>query len=362
MEEKEQKVQESVEVEEAKEEISKEIETETKTETKTEATEESSEEIVEESTQEEERELTPDEIIAEAKAMVEKSERETVECINNLDADIAKYEAIKSDLLHNYLNESQTLLDQYDFKGNIEIDEAKAIIDLDNAPSVDAIYVSELSSGKMGGMILGVISALAVMFGWIYLASQALSIKLSTTEIPSSEAMNKILSWIGGGNTGGAGDPTIGGLIVVASGVIMLWAVYAFKVYLQDEHNIKEAKEVTQEVLFYCTKKDECKEEMNKISEHINVMISTIKTAIIFIDEQNATLRRVKHIEGEVDFNELHPKSQDEIRNTKILVIGIEELISTDVSKEDGTLSEEAEEVLEKSIKRHHNYKDKIYS
>jgi hypothetical protein len=141
-----------------------------------------------------------------------------------------------------------------------------------------------------------------------------------------------------------------------------MWIVYSFKVYLQEEHNIKKADEVTQEVLFYCTKKEECKTEMGKISDHINTITNAIKTAMVYIDEQNASLRRIKHIEGEVDFNDLHPLSQDIVRDTKILVIAIEELITTDISAEDGTLSKYAEDILEQTIKRHHNYKEKIYS
>jgi hypothetical protein len=305
---------------------------------------------------------TPDELIEQAKEMVEKSEKETVECINNLDGDISHYEEIKSDLIHNYIAPSQKLLGRYDFKGNIEIDENRAIIDLDNAPTVEPIYVSELSSGKVSGFILGLISAFGVIFGWIYLASKALSIKLSPDSIPSADAQNKILSWIGGGNTGGVGDPLMGTVILAVSGLIILWIVYSLKVYLQAENNIKKADEVTQEVIFYCTKKEECKLEMGKISDHINMMTSAMKTAMIYLDEQNASLRRIKHIEGEVDFDNLHTTSQDKIRDTKILVIGIEELISTDMSAEDGTLSKDAETILEQTIKRHHNYKEKIYS
>jgi len=305
---------------------------------------------------------TPDELIEKAKEMVDKSEKETVECINNLDGDISNYEAVKSDFIHNYLAPAQELLSRYDFKGNIEIDENRAIINLDNAPSVDPIYVHELSSGKFGGVILGILSAFAVMFGWVYIASRALSINLSTNEIPSSDIQNKILSWIGGGNTGGAGDPLIGAVVLIVSGLIIMWIIYSFKVYLQEESNIKKADEVTAEVIFYCTKKEECKVEMGKISDHINMVESTIKTAMVFIDENNSSLRRIKHIEGEVDFDELHPLSQDIVRDTKILVIGIEELISTDMSEEDGTLSKESESVLENTIKRHHNYKEKIYS
>jgi len=308
------------------------------------------------------KELSPDNMIAEAREMVQKSEKETVDCINILDKDIAHYEVVKSNLISDYIHESHRLLENYELKDLVELDENKQVINIKNAPKVDTINVRDLSSGVVEGVILGAISALIIMYSWIYIASHFLSISLDSSGIPSSEHLNSILLWIGGGNTGGEGNIIMGISIMVITALIVAYGVYALKVHLQSETNIEKAKEVKEEVKFYCIKKEECKEQMKRISEHLNIVIDVMKTASIYLDEQNATLRRIRHIEGDVDMNSLHPLSQSEVRRTNILLNGIEELISTDMSSKNGTLSPKAEEELEKTIKRHHSYKEKIYS
>lgn len=308
------------------------------------------------------KELTPSDMMQEAREMVEKSEKETSNYINILDKDIAHYEVVKANLVNNYVHESQKLLANYELENVVALDENKQVINVANAPKVDALKVSELSSGKFEGIILGFMSAIIIIISWIYIASHFLSLKLDSSGIPSLDNLNKILLWIGGKNTGGDGNIPIGIIIVLISASVMAYGIYIFYIELQNKNNMAEAKGVAQEVKFYCTKKEECKEEMKRISEHLNIVIDVIKTASIYLDEQNATLRRIRYIEGDVDLNSLHPLSQSEIRRTNILLNGIEELILTDMSSKNGTLSSKSEDELEKTIKRHHSYKEKIYS
>jgi len=307
-------------------------------------------------------ELTPNNIIQQAKDMVEKSEKETIDCINILDKDIAHYEVVKSNLITDYIDEAERLLEKYELDNIIELDENQRVIDIENIPKVDSININELPSGNSTGVILGLISAIAVVFAWIYTASHFLSIHLDASGIPSSENLNKILLWIGGGNTGGEGNTSMGLVVMGISALIIAYGVFVLKVYFQTEENKIQAKDISEEVKFYCTKKEECKEQMKKISEHLNILIDVMKTASIYLDEQNATLRRIKYIEGDVDFDTLHPLSQSEARRTNILLNGIKNLITTEIASENGTLSSKAEEALEKTIKLHHSYKEKIYN
>ncbi len=308
------------------------------------------------------KELTPSDMIQEAKEMVEKSEKETVDCINILDKDIAHYEVVKSNLINDYVHESQRLLASYELENIVELDENKRVINVENAPKVDSLSISELSSGKFEGIVLGFMSAIIVLISWIYIVSHLLSLKLDSSGIPSLENLNKILLWIGGKNTGGDGSIPIGIIIVLISASIVAYGIYTFYIELQNKNNMVEAKEVAQDVKFYCIKKEDCKKQMKRISEHLNIVIDVMKTASIYLDEQNATLRRIRYVEGDINFNSLHILSQSEVRRTNILLNGIEELILTDMSSKDGTLSSKAEDELEKTIKLHHSYKEKIYS
>ena len=304
---------------------------------------------------------TADTIIDEARAMVEKSDSETQSCLTILDEDVEKYEQAKSKLLNEALLESEALIKDLEYDSSIHIESEEEAVNFDDIARVEPIVVKPLSSGKFGAFILALIAGIAVVAGWVYVASKALAISIDVSKVPTAEVQSKLLAWIGGGVTGGEGNTTTGMIILAVSALIVMWVVYATKVYLRETHNYKVAQKIKDDVQFYCSKKDECQREMEKISEHIHKVISSLETSKIFLDEQNAKIRRIKHIEGAIGFDDLHQKSQSEVKNTNILVNGIRELISTPMASAEGALSHDAVAVLIKTERRQEQYKEKLY-
>jgi HSP90 family molecular chaperone len=130
---------------------------------------------------------------------------------------------------------------------------------------------------------------------------------------------------------------------------------------LREAHNQKLAQKVNEEAQFYCTKKEECKKEMEKVSEHIHSVIKTLYTYDVFYDELNAKLRRILHLEGKIPFDEYHSKSKEEMKNAAILIDSLKELISVPMAGENGSLSREGVEALERSNHILDLYREKLY-
>ncbi len=304
-----------------------------------------------------------DTLIDEARSIIEKSDLTTRNCMEILEEDIEKYEDAKSLLLTKSIHPSEALLKEVGFDSSIEqeLDEEEAI-NFEDIKQIEPIYVRELSSGKFGALILSLLAGLAVIVGWIYVASNALNVVVDPSKVPTTKVQDQILSWIGGGITGGEGNVMIGLVILLVSAIIAIWAVFAVKIFLRESQNYKTAQKVKEDAEFYCTKKEECQKEMKKVSDHINQVITAIDTSKIYINEQNATIERILHIEGDMAFDELHKKSQEEISNTNILINGIKQLLSTPMASENGSLSEDAKIILAKTQKRQETYREKLYS
>ncbi len=304
-----------------------------------------------------------DALIHEARTIIENSDVTTKSCMEILEEDVEKYENAKSMLLNDSIHPSEALLKKVGFDSSIEqeLDEEEAI-NFEDIKQIEPIYVRELSSGKFGALILSLLAGLAVIVGWIYIASNALNIVVDISKAPTLEAQNSILSWIGGGITGGEGNAMIGMIIMAFSAIIAIWVVFAIKIFMRESKNYQVAQKVKEEAEFYCTKKEECQKEMEKISVHINQVIDAIETSKIYINEQNATIQRIIHIEPNVEFDELHQKSQEEVTNTNILVNGIKQLISTPMASEYGSLAEDAKVILAKTQRRQETYREKLYS
>ena len=302
-----------------------------------------------------------DQLIDEAREMVYQSDAEVKDCMEILDEDIDAFEEAKSALVEGNLRKNEALLAEVGFEPEEIIDAGEESVKFGTEEPIKPMQVKNLSSGKFGAFILALIAGLAVIAGWIFVATEKLGMTLNLDRVPSQEVQNKLLAWIGGGMTGGEGNPMVGMVILGLSTLIAMWAVYSLRVYLREAHNQKLAQQVNEEAKFYCTKKEECKKEMEKVSEHIHKVIGSLHTYDVFFDELNAKMRRVLHLEGKLPFNEYHPKSKEEMKSATVLINSLNELVSTPMAGENGSLSEEGKKVLERSNRTLELYREKLY-
>ena len=300
-------------------------------------------------------------LIEEAREMVQQSDSIVKDCMEILDEDIEAYEEEKERIINGSLNTAETLLEEIGFEPEAIEDLGEEHLQFENEEPIEPMEVKNLSSGKFSGFILGLIAGLAVALAWIYAATEKLGVTLDVTKIPSREIQDKLLSWIGGGITGGEGNPIVGIAILAVSALIAMVVVYKIRVYLREVHNKHLAEQINEEAKFYCTKKEECKKEMEKVSEHIHRVIDSLKTYDIFFDELNAKIKRILHLEGKVSFNEYHPKSKGEIERTNTLIDHFRELVMTPMAGDNGALSDEAKKALKRSNRALEIYREELY-
>ena len=302
-----------------------------------------------------------DQLIEEAREIVHQSDLEVKDCMQILNEDIDALEEAKSALIKGSLHRNEALLEEVGFEPETINNVSEEDVKFGSEEPIKPMQVKRLSSGKFGAFILALIAGLAVIAGWIFLATKKLGVTLYLDKIPSQEVQNKLLTWIGGGVTGGEGNPMVGIVILGLSALIAMWAVYSFRVYLREAHNQRLAQKVNEEAKFYCTKKEECKKEMEKVSEHIHKVIRSLHTYDVFFDELNAKIRRILHLEGKLPFNEYHQKSKEEMKGATILINSLNELISTPMATENGSLSEESKEALDRTNRSLNFYRERLY-
>ncbi|SFV53261.1 ORF 73; extensive acidic domains, potential leucine zipper; immediate early protein homolog [hydrothermal vent metagenome] len=302
-----------------------------------------------------------DELIDEARAIVEASDSEVRDCMQTLDADIKAFEDRKSQLLNGSAHTIEELLDEVGFEPEDIVDIGSDGVDFAKEERVKPMRVKSLSSGRFSSFILGLIVAFASAVGWIYVATEKLGLTLDVSKLPTPEVQNQIFSWIGGGMTGGEGNPMYGMGIVALTAIISLWVVYAIRVYLRSVKNQKIAEKINEDAKFYCTEKEECKKEMESVSRHIHEVIKIMDTYDILFEEQNAKIRRIIHLEGKLPFHEYHQKSKDEMNQAGILVESLSRLISTAMADEHGSLSTEAKDSLSEAMDTQKRYIDRFY-
>ena len=302
-----------------------------------------------------------EELIEEARTIVNQSDSEVKDCMQILDEDIRKYEQARAALFESSAKETEKLLEAVGFEPEKMDESGEEELKFSGSDPVAPMQVKDLSSGKLGAFVLALIAGFAVVLAWIYVASEKLGMTLDLSKLPSEEVRNKLLSWIGGGITGGEGNPVVGIAILSISALVVMWAVYSLKVFLRKNKNLKIAQEINEEAKFYCTKKEECKKEMDKISAHIHEVIAALDTYNVFLNEENAKMRRILYVEGELPFDEYHQKSKEEMENTNLLINSLNALVTTPMAGANGSLSQEGKHILEKAKGALQRFKEKLY-
>ncbi len=303
-----------------------------------------------------------DQLIAEARDMLQQSDNESKDCLGTLNEDMEAFESEKAKVLDGSIHKVEALLSEAGFKSDVISDVGGEDIKIGSVEPIAPIRVKSLSSGKFTAFILGLIAGLVAVVAWIYVATENLKMTLDMSKIPEAGVIDKILVWIGGGITGGEGNALMGMVILSVSGLVTMWIVYSIKVFLKESSNDRFAQKVHKDAEFYCTKKEECKREMKKVSEHINEVINSLKTYDIFFQELDARLQRVIYLEGKVPFDTYHSKSKEDMNQANLLIGSLGRLLSVSMAEEDGSLSEEAIKAMHKSNHSLELYREKLYA
>jgi hypothetical protein len=211
------------------------------------------------------------------------------------------------------------------------------------------IEIEHITSGRFTGMLLAIFFAMMTLATWIYFALKALNLPLEKSSLNTlfiETHVDAILQWIGGGVIGVEGDPTIGGLILGFSVLIVAWIVYAMRVNLKTDKNFRLAKKSYIESRAYSSSKDACRKEMLKVDAHLRDVIISIENFTIMLGEENAILQRVVYVEGVFDEDKrYHPSSKKVMRDTEKLMKSIDALLNTSITA-DGKLNPQSEKVL----------------
>ncbi len=301
------------------------------------------------------------ELVKNSIELISKADKDIEVTKKTIKEDVNKLEDIKNNFLNTTFTQSQILLEKasYIYSKN----EAQEPFEISLGTTNENIRVKNISSGAFTAFILSLITMIITAGAWIYFASIKTGVKLQLQPltIPTHEDIEKMLIWIGGGMTGAEGNAMFGIATVGLSALILGFLVYKTFVSMKENKNFKVANEIYEKSHTYVEKQKESKTEMERIDEHIKNIIPMVENYKYLLDEQNATLQRILHVEGiKEDYNQYHPTSVESMKDTEKLMNRVEELITTPVTKE-GKRNEVSEYALYEAKELYDYYLSKIY-
>ncbi len=297
-------------------------------------------------------------LIRQAKVEVGNAEAEIEACIDNIRSDLESLEAFERSELMPVVEQSRALLKRMGVGAAEQPAELGARIDLEN-PEVEKIEIKELSSGRFGAFVTGLIGAAATVGGWYYAVAMKLGLEPVPQKLPDVEAVKAMLAEVPKIARFGEGFE-IGAAIVGGSALVVWWVIYALMVSSRASKNLRIAEKIDEEAQFYCRKKQECKEKMEQVRAHIAELENLARRYEAVLAENNAGLRRAFIVEGTEDFSKMHDKSRRLAQRTEELVKELDALLTTPLA-EAGMLTLESMHALTRAQKIMEEYLASIY-
>jgi len=297
--------------------------------------------------------------IEKAKVLTEQTRDQIAECMKNIDEDIEKLTAQKEALFSSALHPGEKLLESLGAEGmplDTVPESSVELLDLDE----DKVEIKELSSGRMKGFFFALLAGIATFFGWAFTASSALGLVVPPEKIPDIPRLTTMLEWTSE-QLGQGANVTVGAAAVIIAILLIMWIVYAVIVSLRTSRNLRTANETEEAVALYCTSKEECKEKMKLVREHIQHSSQVLEKYKVLLEEQNAKIKRAVFFEEAEDLDGLHANTKAEVAATQHLIQEAKALIASPIA-EAGILKEEAIAVLKRANKAVNDHVMKLYT
>jgi len=297
--------------------------------------------------------------IEQAKALTAVTKEQIEECMKNIDTDIEALNGEKKILFETALQPTEKLLEGLGIEESslVEVPESRVeLIDLDE----DSVEIRDLSSGRFKGFFWALIAGAATAAGWCYAATSSLGLAPLPEKFPDIERLTKALEWTSG-QLGQGNNASIGAAAVITAVLLVMWIVYAIIVSSRSRHNLAVAEQTEEAVGAYCTTKEECKEKMKLVRDHIQNSTHTVKKYTVLLEEQNAKIRRAIFLEEVDSLEGLHANSKADIATTQHLIVEVKKLLEAPIS-EVGVLTSDAIDTLKRANKSINDHIMKLYS
>jgi len=279
-------------------------------------------------------------LMESAKLLVSKADKDVKDVEDVVAKHVSEFKENKKVLADNTLLETKALLSKANYE--YSTDEEAEPFELSLGSTKEKVQIKSVSIGRFSGFIYALLGMIATIGAWLFFAAQKTGSVIMLDKAPEQSTLDTIFTWIGGGMTGSTGNALFGMITVVLTSLFIGFLIYKMRVVMKENRNHKVANKAFEKSHVYVEEQKESKSEMERIDKHIIMATPLIESYSVILEEQNAKLKRVLHVEGSFDdVSEYHPNSKHIMDDTANIMKRAEHFVNVPVSK-DGRFNEES--------------------
>jgi len=288
------------------------------------------------------RQKKAEELVKEAQTEVSQADSAFETAKQKLQEEVAKIDKIRNHLIQQTMRQFHQLFETIRNEPAIELAPpsettiAQQLEPLYRKSEIPPVVIDNVKGGKGGAIFLALLAVVATVAAALGIGAVALGLPLKPETFMQLPQVEKILAWLGGG----AYDLTLAnplyGAIGLGAAVIAVWLiVYSIAMGKAAGNNLKKAEKAFDEAKTYAEEKRRYASSMETLAEALEKLARDYETFDIFLEEFNATLRRILHTEGE-DYNNYRPLSQEKVRRAAECTAAMMPLLSIAVVTTEG--------------------------
>lgn len=294
------------------------------------------------------------ELSSNAKELLEKAKHEFHESSCQLNENLQHYIALRKAVTSKTLKEFD---DTYSTIENVTLEETPITFDTHELESVDhnfynsleevkEVVVEEVKSGSFGAFFKAALYSVTAFIVAVLVGIFASGSNIYLDKMPEESQLNDLLMWFGNIADPGQGDATKGALLLAVLIAAIVFIVVFTKMSTRAAQNLKKAEIALAQADSVHHKKSAHTQKALTLSEYALALSKTLKTLQVYMNEFNAIMQRIIHVEGH-DFNDYLEQSKKDINMAVTISKRIHNIITTNIIAENGEITPETREALE---------------
>ncbi len=279
------------------------------------------------------------ELLSEADSSLQESDNQACE-------NVAKYAQLRDEVLEQsikHFDDTYQEINNCTFQGSEVTYSDEKLEDIkehfyNEAPSITPIIIPHISTAGFSSLIVGLIWG-ALTFAILLGVGMNMSGSLIYLDVmPTMEKLQPIFDFYGNVLTPGRGTAMNGMLFmgVLSAAVVFIFALLRY--HGRSSKNLRAAQQTLEAAETQKIEKDVQNSKIMTLCEYTQKLDSALHSLHVYLEEYNATINRIIHIEGN-DFDEYSAPSQQKIETGVILYNTTQRVMNTDIITTDGALN-----------------------
>lgn len=296
-------------------------------------------------------------LIASAEKMLHDVDSEIEKTDSLFESDLQRYTALRDDVSAHSLktfDDTYMQIQNVDFKGSELTYTDETMEDIGDEfckckHEIEPVVIEKVKTGVFTAVAGALFAGLATFAAAVSAAVLQTGMKVDFQKMPDREQIVSLFEWFGGGMLQeGSGDMMSGGYILGGGvGIVMLIAGYLI-LNARSGKNLHAAEEKFSEATASHLDKSTQNRKTMSMAEYIETLEKNLQTLKVYMDEFNAVLKRIIHIEG-TDYASYSMNSQKDIHTALSIYKHAKSLICTKVVGGEGAVASASRDELEKS-------------